>query len=124
MNTEIADWMTAETFHPRLTITSGATEAVVEALRHELEAEHFTVQEATSEHTRLRHHDWLAIASGMWARTEVVISPSDDSVLVEVTRGAEHRSARNKGHRALNAAVASLRARGTHLAVGEWHKAP
>lgn len=124
MSTEIADWMTAETFHPRLSITSDAAETVVAVLRQEFEAEHFTVQEATPGRTRLRHHDWLAIASGMWARTEVELTASGDAVLVEVTRGAEHRSARNKGHRALNAAVTSLRNDGIDLAVGEWHKAP
>lgn len=124
MSTEIADWTTAQTFRPRLTITSSDADAVVAALRQELERVGYTTQESTTTHTRLRRHDWLAIASGVWARTEVELSASGDSVLVEVTRGAEHRSARKKGQQALNAAAAMLRQQDTGLTVGPWHKAP
>lgn len=123
MSTEIADWMSAETSHPQLIVISDAAETVVAVLRQEFEAEHFTVLEATPGRTRLRHHDWLAIASGMWARTEVEVSASGDAVRVEVTRGAQHRSARNKGTRALNGAVATLRGQDTDLTVGEWQSA-
>ncbi len=122
MSTEIADWTTAQTFHPRLTITSGDAAAVVAALRQEFERVGYKAQESSTTHTRLRHHDWFAIVSGKWERTEVVLSPGDGSVLVEVTKGAENRTGRKKGQQALNAAVAALSTQGTDLTVSEWHK--
>ncbi len=124
MSTEIASWMTAKTFSPQLIITSSAAELVIEAVRNEFVRVGYKVKEATSARTRLRHYDWFSIAAGSWARTEVVLSVTFDSVLVEVTRGAEDRSGRKKGQRALNAAVASLRGQGVELAVGPWHRAP
>ncbi len=124
VSTEIPDWMTAQTFRPRLTITSGATDAVVTTLSQELERVGYKTKESTPTCIRLRHHDWLAIASGKWERTEVALSSSGDSVLVEVTRGAAHRTGRKKGQQALNAAVGSLRRQGTALTVGPWHKRP
>lgn len=122
MSTDIADWMTAKTFHPRLTITTGATGAVLAAVRQELERVGYKVQEATPARIRLRHHDWFAIVSGKWERTEVVLSPGDGSVLVEVTKGAENRTGRKRGRQALEAAVAALSTQGTDLTVSEWHK--
>jgi hypothetical protein len=123
MTTEIADWMTAKTFHPQLTLTTGSPDIVVAVVRAELEREGYAVKEATSARIRLVQHDWLTIVSGVWARTEVVLSPGDDHVLVAVTRGPEHHTARLRGQRALNAAVASLRAQGTDLTIGAWGKA-
>jgi hypothetical protein len=124
MTTDIDDWMTAKTFHPQLTITSGAPDSVVAVVRQEFERVGYKVQEATPARTRLRHHDWLAIVSGKWERTEVVLSPSADHVVVEVTRGAENRTGRKKGQQALNAAVRMLRQQRTDVTVGPWHKAP
>ncbi|WP_310526796.1 hypothetical protein [Nocardioides sp.] len=123
MSTEVADWMTAQTFRPRLTITGGPTDRVVAAVREEFERVGYKVHDVTPARTRLRHHDWFAMASGVWARTEVVLSPGVDSVLVEVTRGAENRKARKLGQQALNAALESLPAQGIDLTVGAWHKA-
>jgi hypothetical protein len=124
MSTDIADWMTAKTFHPRLTITTGATDAVLAAVRQGLERVGYKAQEATPARIRLRHHDWFAIVSGKWERTEVVLSAGDGSVLVEVTKGAANRTGRKKGQQALNAAAAMLRQQGIELTVGPWHKAP
>ena len=124
MTTDIPDWMTAQTFHPQLTISSGATDTVVAAVSHELQRVGYKVQASSPAETRLRHRDWFAIASGNWASTELVLVASVGSVLIEVTRGADNRKARTLGRQALNAALASLREQDAELVVGPWHKAP
>ena len=119
---EVPDWMTASTFHPRLTITARETEQVVATLRREFERAGYAVREATQARIVLRHHDWFAIASGVWARTELTCPPPMD-LCSSPWRTAPSTGPVAEGQQALNAAVASLRAQGTDVAIGPWHKA-
>jgi hypothetical protein len=130
---EVADWLDAKTFSPRMTATLGLAMADALALvSGALTTQGFKIKDATPVGFRASWMDktgWLGVALATdWdfkrTRLTVTASPSGSgtTLAIAVEKGGEHRVGRRKGREALTAAFQDAQRRGVTVTTTAWEK--